>query len=542
MSAQNDLPTGCNTDDGPTDGPALDDDGPNTDGDDRIGRRPFVKGLGAAAAASVALGLDDGPVGNAQAFPPALLPAAAAVGVIAYGELLAGPDDEAVDGALDYQNHLNEYTRAREDSMITDQTLTSLRRDVQLVENKAREEAIFNIYEAGVDSLSESDATAAAETAIQDAFATVEESILTSWTIRYQRYASLIGTDLVPEGSDTVLTSWNEHGSRRGVGNLGQFHGGGHTHTDYNLVDGSIKDVPYTHRERSDETVEFDPTREMVSDPADEAHIKRLAVTVPDHEDYEGVDEDTHDFTSPVFAIETEPWSKTYADLMDEYDNMMAEVSSMVDTYFGPAQDGEIDLHNLIGPAHLSDTASTAEDYQEAAMALRAMGYPISDQVCTVSIADPDDLDEDGDPVTQERTGRLSWTAHSGNTLAVGSELNPDNIVGSVFFAYNEEQPDGSTVGQTRELGRPFTVESAEGASGVSFEDRTLVEAETQLTNEEIQQLFEEHYEANEEARENVHDTATGGGGGLPEWDELSTGEKVVAVAITGGLAYGILN
>ena len=207
----------------------------------------------------------------------------------------------------------------------------------------------------------------------------------------------------------------------------------------------------------------------------------------------------------------------------------------MVDTYFQPAQDGEIDLHNLIGPAHLSDTASTAEDYQEAAMALRAMGYPMSDQVCTVSIADLDDLDEDGDPVTHERTGRLSWTAHSGNMLTVGSELNPDNIVGSVFFAYNEPQEDGSTVGQTRELNRPFTVESAEGASGVSFEDRTLVEAETQLTNEEIQQLFQEHYEANEDARENVHDTATGGGGG---WSGLSTTDKgivaVVAAAILG--------
>ena len=534
MSAQNDLPTGCNTDDGPTDGPALDDDGLNTDGSNRLGRRTFVKGLGGAAAGAVALGLDGGPGGNAQAFPPALIPAAAAVGFLAYGEFIAGPDDEAVADSLDWLTHVQEFNRARQDEITLDQTLASLSRDVQLVENKAREEAIFAVYEQAVDSGSQSDATTAAENAIDETYAVVEEAIFDSWTPRIIRTNEVRNLFLSDSGEDNIrdipgleysmsdgttdneLAVWSDYGSE-----------------NHTLLDGRTIEYYRVHGDFATPAVmDPDPNSSVSrSDP----YVSGVVVNKPDHDDYDTQDEPLDTDTELAIIADAVAWHDLLVDLYDAHSTMLGEVSSMVDTYFQPAQDGEVDLHNMIGPRHLSDTASIAEDYQEAAMALRAMGYPMSEQVCTVSIADPDDLDEDGDPVTHERTGRLSWTAHAGNMLTVGSELNPDNIVGSIFFAFNEDHPDDTTTGEIRELTRPFTIESAGGAEGVTFDDRTLADAEQSLTAEEIEALFAEHYEANEDARENVHDTATGGGGG---WSGLSTTDKgivaVVAAAILG--------
>ena len=516
-----------------------DSDGTATQAKSGLTRRGVMRktaiGIGATATAGYGIASDSGPVGNAQAVPPALLPAAAAVGVLAYGEYVAGPDEEEVADSLDWQAHVDEFTRAREEELNINELLASLSRDVQLVQNKAREDAIFAIYEQAVDSGSEADATAAAEEAIDEAYATVERSIFDSHSLRVNRFWDVV--QLLSDDSDSdSKTYWLfDDGSADRMGIYSSY--SVNTETDEKtLLDGSVIEATEFHFDNDD----FDRYVRLTADPANEIagaeeYYTGFAVDEPDPENYESVDEGLDVSYTLANVIRSREWIDLMQSLYDEHSSMMDEVSAMVDSYFQPAQDGEIDLHNMAGPRHLTDTASEAEDYQEAAMALRAMGYPLSDQVCTVSIADPDDLDEDGDPVTHERTGRLSWTAHSGNTLTVGSELDPDDIPGSIFFAYNEDHDDDTTTGEIRELTRPFTVESAEGAEGVTFEDRALVESETQLTTEEIEQLFAEHYQANEEARENVHETATGGGGG---WSGLSTTDKgivaVVAAAILG--------
>ncbi len=225
----------------------------------------------------------------------------------------------------------------------------------------------------------------------------------------------------------------------------------------------------------------------------------------------------------------------------------------MVSSYYQPAKDGEIDLYEAVGPKHLTETASTATDYQEAAMALRAMGYPMSEQVVTISVPKKD---ESGD---LELTGRLSWTAHQGNTLTVGQTHNASTIPGSIFAVVNTPEgvdsvtgnttdtnstnttDDGSTAdgpgGEIVELTDEFDIVSAEGADGVSFNDRTLASSDT--SNEEVNQIFKENYTANKEATENVHDTATGGGGG---WSGLSAQEKGIALVVGALVALGVIN
>ncbi|PAU85305.1 hypothetical protein CK500_01150 [Halorubrum salipaludis] len=274
-----------------------------------------------------------------------------------------------------------------------------------------------------------------------------------------------------------------------------------------------------------------------------------FSMLAPEATDYDSVDEGESWSTSEVDAINAKNWVPIYKDLLDRRSTLIDEVSSMVDSYFQPAQDGEVDLQEMVGPKHLTDTASTASDYQEAAMALRGMGYPMSEQVVTFTIP------ADNDDGELELTGRLSWTAHQGNTLAVGQTHFAENIPGSIFAAVNlpdgVDDLDGNTTNTTDdgstdtgpgadifELSDEFTIVSAEGADGVSFNDRSLASADTSA--EEIEQIFTENYEANKEATENVHDTATDGGGG--GWSGLSTEGKAIIVAVLGLLGLGAVN
>ena len=506
--------------------------------DTMLDRRTFAKGLGASTAAAAGVGStsmtvtadddgdDDSSASDYLAKAWVATSPVAGAAAIAHGYLFEDDTEDDLESAQEYEAHLNLYNRTQESRLQLDETLASLERDVQLVQNKAREEAIFRVWEAGVDGLDEQAAEDAAEEAIQDAFATVERSILTSWTIRYERYHSLIGTDLVPSGSTDVLELYCvKNDSNSAVGDEGHTFGGeAHSVNSHQLLDGTTLDVPVSTSSEFSSVTQLDPTMEYLpDDDAENVNYRQVRVMVPDHEVYEGVDEDPHDHTSPVVAIDLKPWSKIYGNLMDEYDNMMAEVSSIVDTYFSAAQDGEIDLSTMRGPAHLTNTAENAEDYEEAALALRGMGYKLADQSCQLEV------EFEGETLTLD--ARLARTMNNPNPLPVGEEIVPDVNAGSIYAAINVEDEDGLR-GETTELVEPFTIVSAGGASEVNFETRQLAESDHSLSAEEIAEIFEQNREADDEAREVVHEVAVGGG--LPSLGELtaaSTGVLLVGAA-----------
>ncbi len=430
-----------------------------------------------------------------------------------------------------------------------EQTINSLDRDIQLVDNKAREEAIFRVYEQGVDGGTESDATAAAEAAINDAYATVEKSILQSYMVRYHR-AYTVTTLFTEETGNwaydheraiTYNVDTNEMSSVDWTRSATM----PATDVDHELYDGSLITVPtVTPSDHTPNITPFDTGQDSAvvvakPDPADYSSVTEGDVTVPEGDPV-------------VFMLKSNRWANLLSDLDTQHTNMMSEVSSIVSTYFSAAQDGDIQLDQMMGPKHLTDTASSAKDYQEAAMALRGMGYPLSEQVVTIELPT-----KDGG--SQEFVGRLSWTAHQGNTLVVGQTHFAENLPGSIFAAVNlpdgVDSVSGNTTNTTNttndgdtstgpgaeivELTDEFTIISAEGADAVSFKDRSLATSDT--TPEEVEQTFKENYEANKEATENVHDTATGGGGGL-SWSAFSTTEKAIALGAAGLGAFGLLN
>lgn len=557
MSSNHDDSTSCIASDRATDGTDVVPDSGADVPTDGLGRRHFVKGLGATAASAAALGHDDLLVDDAEAVAPLLVAgaigvAAGAVGGLAFGATFAGPNDSEVADSLEWQTHVNEFTRAREDQLMINQTLDSLSRDIQLVENKAREQAIFNVYEQGVDSGTESDATAAAEAAVNDAYATVQKSLLNSWTIRAERANALQNTfslenEIKINGPNTNDPPLDEVGWSTSYGT-----------TSIDLVNGetieySRANNTYVSGTQTNYALGFDPVEydSLKSHGETERFWDEFVITKPDPADYSTADEPLDISVSEVTILDSAKWANAYSKLLDEHSAMMGEVSAIVSSYFTPAQNGEIDLYEAVGPQYLTDTASTAKDYQEAAMALRAMGFPISDQVVTFTLPT-----ESGESL--ELTGRLSWTAHQGNTLAVGTTHNAGNIPGTIYAAVNlpdgvdSVSGDGNTTNTTNttdtdststgpggeivELTDEFTIKSAEGADAVSFTDRSL--ASSDLTQEEINQIFKDNYIANKEAEKEVHDTATGGGG----WSGLNTTGKAIIVAALGALGLGAVN
>lgn len=513
---------------------------------DRLGRRTFVKGLGATAAAG--LGVKYGAVQETDALAlttAALIGVAAgAAGGIAFGMTFGGPDDSDVASSLSWQTHVDEFTRAREDQLMVEQTTASLKRDVQLVGNKAREEAIFRIFEQGVDSGTQADATAAAEAAINETFATVEKSIYNSYHLRMKRLQTI--GKLINGSADPFNTADFIDDDRfilgNNVGDTYALDGGSFAVTTKTktLYDGTT--VDYLAGKRSFSTsvnaggimLDPDPT---VSPPST-TYLSKYLIAKPDPADYSTQDTALDVSYNRALLIDNEMWRSLAVDLDAKQTSLIGEVSSMVSSYFTPAQNGEIDLYEAVGPTHLTNTAKTATDYQEAAMALRAIGLPMSEQVVTFELPATDGS-------TQELTGRLSWTAHMGNTLAVGQTHFASNIPGSIYAAVNVPDGYSSTTNTTDsttassaeiiELTDEFTIVSAEGADGVSFADRSLAEADA-TTNEEINQIYKDNYTANKEATETVHDTATGGGGGgFSSWSieaKLLAGGAAVAAAI----------
>lgn len=497
---------------------------------------------GGASTTAVAANYDWTTLGKYAAI--SLVGGPAAVGVIAYGALIDGPDDEVVADSLDWQAHVNEFTRAREDELTLENTRASLRRDVQLVGNKAREEAIFAIYEQAVDSGTESDATAAAETAINEAYAVVEKSILDSWTLRFLR----------AEKVHNLLDSGGTWGRDMNEAQMWSSRVDSRTDTSHSALDINTSEYnSRTHNLLDGRSIEyFGHTYEASATPAYgvaldpmpsayesvETHVDnpdtdlgdQMVLTKPNPNNYDSVSEPldvSYDFAT---IADARGWYQILTDLYAEHSNSMDEVSQMVNSYYQPAADGELDLTDLQGPKYLTDTAETATDFQEAAMALRAMGFALAEQKSVVTFK------SDGDTYTLD--GRLARTVDSPNDLPVGSELNPKDITGSVYGAFNITNDNGDRIGRTFEITEPFTIEEAEGESAVSFARRNLAKSDGSLTAEEIEQIFKENTEAADDAREVVYDTATtttsgGGGGNLgsdQNWGLIAVGAGAVAL------------
>ena len=520
--------------------------------DDRsMGRRDLMRrtaigagaaiGVGASAGSASADDDDDGSTLKTAAFVAASPPIAAATAV--HGYIFDDDHEEDVDDALGWDNYVAEYTRLYEEQLQLEETLASFERDVQRVSNVARERAIFAIYEADAEGMDQSTAESAAEDAIDDEFAIVQEAILTSWNIRFNRAVSVAESldthdstsgsltsgdgnlvyDATGEESDRIDDQEDPHLASDQVDDLLD---GGSTDT-YDLADSTSVEYSYIY-DKYTETIGSDDEYILGINPLDiptgfDANTDTVRLAKPDHEDFETADDPLDVDYGNVRLIKPVEWFDLLMDLEEEHSDLLDEIDDMIDSYFDTGED--IDLSTMLGPQHLADTAANAEDFEEAAMAFHNLGYAVADQATIISV------EFEGEEL--ELPSRLARTTQDPGSLPVGQEIDPGSTLGSIFAAVNVETEDGLT-GETIELTDTFTITDAGGTSEVTFESRTTAESDHDLTNEEITEIFEENQQSNEEATEVVHEVAVGGGGiSLPGLDgDVNLGIVAAAVAV----------
>lgn len=502
-----------------------------------VNRRTALKMGGAAGAAGLGLagaGPLESPTKSVKAAPPALLAAGAVVGAGVAGyaagrEHADGVDPDEVEAALEWEDAVTFYQSAREWEVEQDQMLASLSRDIQYAENLAREEAIWRIYEAEVDGLSESDAEEAAEEAISEVFARVEREIIRAFTLRLERLNSY----LLNAQPGLEWYFWEFFSEDRQADLCGDYYCIEEWHEleyyDVQLVDGqqiSIPSVSYSDRADTHAAelvvdpfksrTDYDPTIEhpnawsFLADDHDEVQLSSdVDIVRPDPDEYD-VDSDEVEVPEGPDAVmfpETEKWYWVHQDLVEAHDSLQDEVSTMLSTYWGEAEN--YSLAEMTGPLHLADVAGEADSWSELRLVLDALGYPISEYAARVEFEDPEDEDE-----VIQMEGYLAWTAADDTELPVGVQIHPEDYPGSIMMAAQYEvDDDGETEEETDfiELLDYFTIIAYE-EDQVAFDERETAESDTDP--DEIAEMYEEFAEIEENMEELVDETLDDSVGG----------------------------
>ncbi|OYR59846.1 hypothetical protein DJ83_11170 [Halorubrum ezzemoulense] len=488
-------------------------------------------------------------------------------------------DSKEIKQSLAWEDHLKAYNDAEEQWLRDDQALASLSRDAQLVNRKAREDAIYEIYDHAVQGADKSTTEKEANQAVDEAFSVPEKAILSSFSARVETARKALknaGSNVLAynqswgTASDTGTKQMDlEVSDETGQTAEAQFET---RVTSRNLLNGDTVDISVVDSRRSAVTsapsaggspalsrLLIDPSSPNydgeenpwgVTDPNYYSTIRLadgVAVEKPAPTDYDtGSDITAPEGPEAQLWLTAKPWYNILQTLYTKHSETLKEVPMMMDQYYDDAASGEIDLEQMMAPKHLAGSAENAENAEQAALILRSMGYPQSDQKLVIETQT-----QNGDTVLLE--GFLSWIGHSGSSLEVGKQYDPSGTPGRFYMAYGPTpQPDDIQTEATKqyesadshvvELTESFAIVGTEkdGTTSISFESRNMATADTSPSD--ARETFRKNDEAEKDAREETVEVinpppgagAGGGGVGLGALAALVGGGGVLAYILGG--------
>jgi len=475
----------------------------------------------------------------------------AAITVLAVGRYVlnnyGGRDDQY--NAIAFEDHLNIYNDAIEIAEVTDEELlASLTRDATHLQDTARESAIIKMYEAVATGASRSQAQADAEAAINEVFAKPEKALAT-------RVNSILNGIFVEADSRGVLRARSDSGTT--TPETGSFPRTG----SYTFLNGDSSEITYHHNTDSNLNLitKFDPFG--LSSQTGDPQYDELAISAPDPADYDGVDGSDYDL-SHVDGTQKLVSHAEYSDLItkinDSAQAVLDEVEALLSTHYDGISAGDLSLSQMLSTQAMLDTVADATSWQEAALYFRSVGIPEATEPCRVSF----DLSEvesvDGDSATNTTNtsdgsmtetatfdGKLGWSLSDeveGNSLPVGSTIDPTAYPGSIYLAVEWEDADGNMQADVVQLTDPFTIEATNsGASSLEFESRKVATADT--SPEEARDIFIQNRESEEQARDQTIEVVIDDGSGpivpndwgpswLPDW--MPKGQGAILALLAG--------
>jgi len=393
--------------------PTATDDG----GGRSMGRRTFLRGVGATAAAGAGLAYSDGPIGNAEALGPTLFGGATGVTVARWliEEVnpfgASSPDSGLTPSALKQQVYQTAKTRksTNASTMVDNRNMIEMGLPNALyVEGKL----------AAIEKLNQQAAKADVESAAHDAMAkyatTIEKNLLKSFNETVAEVLSLITTtqshpdvgiqDLfgqynggAVDSSQTMVTSTPE--------------------SNFTLSDGSTFSVSEAPGfDASGYSSSYDPLRD------NSGNSWGVAVTTS---------------SGDVYYLKEDDWRPLWNDLQNTISNVESGLTTWVNNVYDQVQAGSIEISELITPRERSQMIAEEDGAAQAIADLQALNVPVDvDNQATVSFSS----------TNATLRGTLAMTNPEGQTLEPGTSYNPSSDTwsgGSLYLTYDVSTGQG---------------------------------------------------------------------------------------------------
>jgi len=425
MSADDSSPRSL-TDDGPTDGPALDADRAGPNGPDRFGRRTFVKGLGVAGASAVGLSGQTqlGVVDDGAAVAP-LLAAGAAVGAasIIGGSVTAGwalrefeivGADAPADGLSGEALKNQVYQTARTRQSVNASTLLDNQNILDGVEHTAYTEAKVKAIEELNAGSDESAVLDAAMTSINTYETTVTKNFLNSWEESMNELAAM--RQAVSDHPD--LSSSDAFDNTSGISSYDQsnVNRDGTEQKTVDLADGTTMDITISKwgPDNNSNYYELDPTSSGTT-----VDVGGIRITAGDGLTY----------------LRPDDWEPVYTAIGTSFQTVRDGISTWVANVYNDVQSGEIELSELVTPRERAAMTADGESTPRAIADLIALNVPV-------------DLEREA-TITHESTGAkltgsFGLTDKSDGPLVVGDTYDTSTLSGDVYFTTDLSLMEGT--------------------------------------------------------------------------------------------------
>ncbi|WP_147441216.1 hypothetical protein [Halorubrum sp. Atlit-26R] len=412
-----------------------------------VGRRTFVKGLGAAAAASVVVGHPNGMVQESKALAP-LVAGGFLAGVAidwalreynVYGS--EAPPEGLTADVLKQQVYQTALTRQSTNAT----TIVNNGTILDGVEHTAYTEAKIAAIEALNAGSSESDVLSDATAAIDTYETTIRSNLLKSWNESVSELYSMI--DTLESHPDLAAGSLNV------IGLSDEASFGNWENPNVNTIDlpdGSTFDVkgPAFFRDGSEGSgiAYWDPTTKKNAYGSYGAGY--VVIKSGDGLEY----------------LKYSLWSDIYGKMDTTFQNVRNGISTWVTNVYGDVQSGSIEISDLVTPRERAAMMSDDEGISQALADLIALNIPVDlEREATVFIP------ESGTTLR----GSLGLTDTSDGPIEAGTTYDPSTFAGDVYFTTDvsllegewdayETGVDGGTVTLTAEPyeGTVYTVET----------------------------------------------------------------------------------
>ena len=523
MSSNHDDPASCTASNRPPAGPAVGADGDRSDRSGGVGRRSFVKGLGASAVGAVGLatGTD-----SADAF---VISGTAAIGLGAAAAGAAGGAGLAylarnqIEGLLGQGEDLSGYTgadalKSRIHTDVLNMKSTDERVMTSIRNNLANSEtvAFAKGKAAAITEMNAEAPESAAVTALEDAvdsyYATIEKNILSHWDAQVSQANHHLAMVDAHEDLSLGLFDYTD----TGMSGYNSING---TYPDatstYTLVDGTDQ----THSVYKIDSSAPAGTFSYSYGPTDTAGNNDINIR------YTGG-------TDNVTYMVPDNFAAALSDVSARSSTVKTKLEGFVTDLYAEYGAGDIPTEDIIDPVtaatQMGQNTGMAGQAAEAAM----MGIPTS---ASFSLwLELQDADGNTTEVEAEMYTNASPTDGSGNETGweVGTTYDPANFDPPIYIAYEYIEPDsGEKSSDFIELDHPFTVIEATDAEGnevtnVQNEERITQTADVTKLEEELAQLRDEQQRLQEEAQS---------GGGI-SWSDFEMfglpGQAVALVAL----------